>query len=267
VILHQRTAGEDKHSRFYYSIAQIPVLHDIFDGVTPERLTESTSKACLPIIQLTSFVPWAIIRPSSSRGTFMAVSSSVFTVLLLTADPEVQAQFRHAFKEASVTVARDAAAFQREAAKHQFDAVVMETRGTHEGTMTFPDHVDPSRTLVITGSRAVLKRTVKTIQLLNQQNGHISHQGKVRDASLESYLEMKMGDFVKGMRDGSAKNLHPILISAVERPLIASALQETRGNQIQAAELLGLNRNTLRKKIAALHIPLKRTRAKTRRMA
>ena len=197
----------------------------------------------------------------------MADSSSSFSILLLTADTEVQAQFRQAFKDASVTIARDAAAFQKEAAKHQFDAVVMESRGAHEGAMPLPSHVDPSRSLVITGSRTVLKRTVKALQLFNQHNRSISQQGKIRDASLESYLDMKMGDFVKGMRNGSAKNLHPILISAVERPLITSALEETQGNQIQAAELLGLNRNTLRKKIAALHIPLKRTRAKTRRRA
>ena len=76
--------------------------------------------------------------------------------------------------------------------------------------------------------------------------------------SLEDYVEWKMGDFVKGMRNGSGRNLHPMLISAIERPLITKALQETKGNQIQAAELLGLNRNTLRKKIHDLHIPVKR---------
>jgi two-component system nitrogen regulation response regulator GlnG len=195
----------------------------------------------------------------------MAIPSPVFTILLLTADAEVQAQFKQALKEASVTVVRDAAAFQKEAAKHQFDAVVVESRGISEKAMAFPAHIDPSRTLVIAGSRAVLKRTVKTLQLLNHQNGHPPHHGKVRDASLESYLEMKMGDFVRGMKSGAAKNLHPILISAVERPLIASVLQETQGNQIQAAELLGLNRNTLRKKIVDLHIPMKRTRSKTTR--
>jgi two-component system nitrogen regulation response regulator GlnG len=83
----------------------------------------------------------------------------------------------------------------------------------------------------------------------------------VRALPLEDYLEGKMGDFVKGMRNGSARNLHPMLITAMERPLITLALQETKGNQIQAAELLGLNRNTLRKKIHDLHIPVKRGRA------
>jgi two-component system nitrogen regulation response regulator GlnG len=82
--------------------------------------------------------------------------------------------------------------------------------------------------------------------------------GAAAPLSLEDYVEWKMGDFVKGMRNGSGRNLHPMLISAIERPLITKALQETKGNQIQAAELLGLNRNTLRKKIHDLHIPVKR---------
>lgn len=197
----------------------------------------------------------------------MPVPSSVFTILLLTADADVQAHFKQVFKDASITVARDAAAFQKDSPRHHFDAVVLESRGGPEGgSITLPAHIDPARTLVITGSRAVLKRTAKMMHLMNQQNGQ-GHQSKNRDASLESYLEMKMGDFVKDMRNGSARNLHPILISAVERPLIASALRETQGNQIQAAELLGLNRNTLRKKIVDLHIPIKRTRTKANRIA
>ncbi len=44
----------------------------------------------------------------------------------------------------------------------------------------------------------------------------------------------------------------------VERPLIIITLEMTRGNQIRAAEILGLNRNTLRKKIRELDIPVVR---------
>jgi two-component system nitrogen regulation response regulator GlnG len=51
-----------------------------------------------------------------------------------------------------------------------------------------------------------------------------------------------------------------MFMSAVERPLIALALKETNGNQIQAAQLLGMNRNTLRKKIVEHRIPVKRER-------
>lgn len=47
-------------------------------------------------------------------------------------------------------------------------------------------------------------------------------------------------------------DLHARIIAEVERPLIQMTLTETRGNQIKAAAMLGLNRNTLRKKYAIL---------------
>lgn len=46
----------------------------------------------------------------------------------------------------------------------------------------------------------------------------------------------------------------------VELPLIALSLSATRGNQIKTAELLGINRNTLRKKIQDLDILVTRTK-------
>lgn len=195
----------------------------------------------------------------------MSVPSSSFSILWLTNDTAVQALVKQIFKTASATIARDVSAFQNELSKHRFDAVVMESQSGQEQTDALNDHLDPTRTLCIRGSKAVLKRTLKMIQLMNQAS--IPQQNKARDASLESYLELKMEEFVKGMRNGSAKNLHPILISAVERPLITSALRETRGNQIQAAELLGLNRNTLRKKIVNLRIPLKQTKLRAKHSA
>jgi two-component system nitrogen regulation response regulator GlnG len=48
------------------------------------------------------------------------------------------------------------------------------------------------------------------------------------------------------------------VLREVERPLIALTLEATRGNQIRAAEVLGVNRNTLRKKIRELNIPVVR---------
>lgn len=47
----------------------------------------------------------------------------------------------------------------------------------------------------------------------------------------------------------AATDLYRTVMAQVERPLIVLALQRTGGNQIQAAQLLGINRNTLRKKI------------------
>jgi two-component system, NtrC family, nitrogen regulation response regulator GlnG len=53
--------------------------------------------------------------------------------------------------------------------------------------------------------------------------------------------------------------LYDRIIRQVEQPLISAALAATRGNQIRAAELLGLNRNTLRSRIKALDIRVFRT--------
>lgn len=195
----------------------------------------------------------------------MDMRSSVFSLLLLTGDPDLQSQLEQELKKASIpatiTVARDIGSLQRAVAKRTFDGVILETkRSTVKDLAEVQREVDPSHTFILAGSRSVLRQTVGTVQAI--RNGAGQPYGSVgRQFSLEDYLESKLGDFVKGMKTGSARNLHPMLIRAVERPLISHALKEMKGNQIQAAHLLGMNRNTLRKKIAELHIPVKREKA------
>jgi len=48
------------------------------------------------------------------------------------------------------------------------------------------------------------------------------------------------------------------VLREIEKPLISLSLGAARGNQIRAAQLLGLNRNTLRKKIRELDIQVTR---------
>ncbi len=187
---------------------------------------------------------------------------SAFSILLLTANPDVQAQFTLAFPQASITINSDHLTLSTDPPNPPFDAVVVESPEGQGHAIALPAYVDPTQTLVIAGSPATLIRALQMFQQLCRST-YAMQNGKTRDLSLEDYIDLKIGDFVRGMQSGAAKNLHPMLISAVERPLIASALRETQGNQIQAAELLGLNRNTLRKKISDLHIPLQRKRAKT----
>jgi two-component system nitrogen regulation response regulator GlnG len=54
------------------------------------------------------------------------------------------------------------------------------------------------------------------------------------------------------------REIYRSTIERVERPLLESVLARTEGNQIRAAALLGINRNTLRKKIADLGISIPR---------
>jgi len=62
------------------------------------------------------------------------------------------------------------------------------------------------------------------------------------------------GEFAAASPGLPAEGLYDRLLAEVERPLITQALHATRGNQIRAAAVLGINRNTLRKKIQALGI-------------
>ena len=73
---------------------------------------------------------------------------------------------------------------------------------------------------------------------------------------VEQYLARHFAEFGKELPPAG---LYDRIIRQVEQPLIGAALAATRGNQIRAAELLGLNRNTLRARIKALDIRVFRT--------
>lgn len=71
---------------------------------------------------------------------------------------------------------------------------------------------------------------------------------------LEELVRAKLRTFLGRIRGYHVEDLHSHVINQVERPLIELVLEQTRGNQLQAARILGINRNTLRKKIRALSI-------------
>lgn len=52
--------------------------------------------------------------------------------------------------------------------------------------------------------------------------------------------------------------IYRTLLEELERPLIEAVLRRTEGNQLQAAKMLGINRNTLRAKIKKLNIDSKK---------
>jgi two-component system nitrogen regulation response regulator GlnG len=77
--------------------------------------------------------------------------------------------------------------------------------------------------------------------------------------TLSSAVERHIKDFLASHNDGvGITDVYDKIIAEVERPLIRLTLAATRGNQIKAASMLGLNRNTLRKKIRDLEIPVVR---------
>ena len=69
------------------------------------------------------------------------------------------------------------------------------------------------------------------------------------DATLEEIIERKLLECVRGLREHASANLYDLMVGLVEKPLLRAVLRETSGNQVRAAQILGINRNTLRKKL------------------
>jgi two-component system nitrogen regulation response regulator GlnG len=79
------------------------------------------------------------------------------------------------------------------------------------------------------------------------------------DDSLGASVERHLKEYFAAHQDGlPAAGLYDRILREMERPLLSLSLGATRGNQIKAARLLGLNRNTLRKKIRELDIQVMR---------
>jgi two-component system nitrogen regulation response regulator GlnG len=80
------------------------------------------------------------------------------------------------------------------------------------------------------------------------------------DATLSHSVEHHLAVLFKTHGDQlPPPGLYHRVLREIEYPLISAALAATRGNQIKAAELLGLNRNTLRKKVRDLDIRMMRS--------
>jgi two-component system nitrogen regulation response regulator GlnG len=86
-------------------------------------------------------------------------------------------------------------------------------------------------------------------------------------APLEQVIEERVRDFVRklGPAIGEEEDLYDLFLRQLEKPLVKVVLEATGGNQIRAAAVLGINRNTLRKKLSALGLlPRKRKTGKKR---
>jgi len=78
------------------------------------------------------------------------------------------------------------------------------------------------------------------------------------ELSLEALVEMKLRSSLGNLDKMESGDLYGMILEQMERPLIRFVLEKTRGNQVKAADILGINRNTLRKKIQELEIEIKR---------
>lgn len=78
----------------------------------------------------------------------------------------------------------------------------------------------------------------------------IVRKTKIGEASLSTRI-LELKDILLREKDGL---LYKSILAEIERPLIESVLERTEGNQLKAARILGINRNTLCAKIKKLGI-------------
>ncbi|MCW4151068.1 DNA-binding transcriptional regulator Fis [Halomonas sp. 18H] len=69
------------------------------------------------------------------------------------------------------------------------------------------------------------------------------------DILLRDAVDAAMRRYFDHLDGGEVTDLHAMVIAEVEAPLLASVLDHAQGNQTRAADILGLNRGTLRKKL------------------
>lgn len=81
----------------------------------------------------------------------------------------------------------------------------------------------------------------------------------LQHVSLEKLVKSKLEVLFKQQREEQVelKGLYDLVLEQVEKPLIELTLLNCRGNQVRAAELLGINRNTLKKKIDTYKIKVR----------
>ena len=120
---------------------------------------------------------------------------------------------------------------------------------------SFPGNVRELENL-LRRAAALSPASVITAREIGEELGSAAKHDAVEhvdDEGFDSAVSQRLAaEFAAASPGLPAPGLYDRFLAEVERPLIAQALRATRGNQIRAAAVLGINRNTLRKKIQSL---------------
>ena len=74
-------------------------------------------------------------------------------------------------------------------------------------------------------------------------------EAAARENELSSTVRKVMKQYFKDLDGEKACDIYGMVVACVEKPLLEVVMNHAQGNQTKAAELLGINRNTLRKKL------------------
>jgi two-component system nitrogen regulation response regulator GlnG len=143
--------------------------------------------------------------------------------------------------------------------RKQLDHAAMERLKRHRWSGNVRELENLARRLAALYPQDIIGEAVIEAELAQPPILSAAGEGSAEDTlagSVERHLAGYFATFDNGL---PPPGLYHRILREIEHPLISVALAATRGNQIRAAELLGLNRNTLRKKIRDLDIQVYRT--------
>lgn len=89
-----------------------------------------------------------------------------------------------------------------------------------------------------------------TLEGLQKLRHNSSSSANDSTETLEQCVLRSLDQYFVNLDGAKPHALHEMVLQAVERPLLRFAMQRCEGNQSAAAQLLGINRNTLRKKLS-----------------
>ncbi len=97
------------------------------------------------------------------------------------------------------------------------------------------------------------KKSTSAISKNNPQSGQ-SSQTRQMNGSLKDSTTLALKHYFKMLNGHTPCNLYKLVIKEVELPLVETVMEHAKQNQTQAAEMLGINRSTLRKKLKAFDL-------------
>jgi Fis family transcriptional regulator len=71
----------------------------------------------------------------------------------------------------------------------------------------------------------------------------------IEENEIAACMRRSLNRYFKDLDGEAPGEIYNMVLSAVEKPLLAYILDRSEGNQTRAADMLGINRNTLRKKM------------------